>query len=310
MSYGYGYEQGYQSAEPHQGPSLRWLAGLVIAVIGIIIYMTHTEVNPVTGRKQHIAMSVDEEKAMGLEAAPEMAAKMGGAVDPRRDPRAREVARIGSQIVQQSDANRSPYVGNFHFFLLDDPDTVNAFALPGGQIFITRGLFDKLDDEAELAGVLGHEIGHVINRHAAEHMAQGQLGQMLTIAFGVGASGDDRGRRAAAAAAMVNQLAQLRFSRQDESEADAFGLQFMAQAGFNPKAMLDVMEVLKNASRGGRQPEILATHPLPETRLDEIRATLRRDYPNGIPSELTRGRSLRDLIGASVAPPARLTAAR
>src|SRR5438270_8558695 len=114
MSYGYGYdEQGYRSAEPHEGVSLRLLAGLVIAVIGVIIYMTHTQVNPVTGRKQHIAMSVDQEKALGLEAAPEMAAKMGGEADPAADPAAREVARIGRRIVESSDASRSPYVGNY-----------------------------------------------------------------------------------------------------------------------------------------------------------------------------------------------------
>lgn len=299
MSYGYGYygydDPEYRSPEPSSGISLRVIAGLVIAVIGIIIYMTRTEVNPVTGRKQHIAMSVDQEKALGLEAAPQMAAEMGGALNPDTDPRAREVALIGRRIVERSDANRSPYVGNYHFFLLNDPETVNAFALPGGQVFITRGLYDKLNDEAELAGVLGHEIGHVVNRHSAEHMAQGQLGQMLTFAFGVGAGGDDRGNRAAMIAAMVNQLTQLKFSREDESEADEFGLKYMAQAGYDPSAMLDVMEILKNASKGGRQPEILATHPQPETRLREIRATLQETYPDGIPSSLGRGRPLRSL---------------
>jgi predicted Zn-dependent protease len=225
-----------------------------------------------------------------------MARKMGGAIDPRVDPRALEVARIGRRIVEQSDASRSPYVGNFHFYLLNDPQTINAFALPGGQVFITKALYEKLEDEGELAGVLGHEVGHVVGRHSAEHMAQGKLGQMLTLAFGVGASGDDRGRKAAAAAAMVNQLAQLRFSREDESEADSFGLRYMAETGFDPSAMLDVMEVLKNASQGGRQPEFLATHPLPETRLQAIRDTLKKTYPNGIPSTFTRGRRL-DALG-------------
>ena len=112
----------------------------------------------------------------------------GGCSRPPRRPPRRFVADVGRRIVQESDARRSPYVGNYHFYLLNDPDTVNAFALPGGQIFITRGLFDKLDDEAELAGVLGHEIGHVVNRHAAEHMASSRLGQLLTLAVGVGTS--------------------------------------------------------------------------------------------------------------------------
>lgn len=295
MSYGYqyGYDgPGYRVAEPYQGLSMRMIAGIVIAAIGFIIYMTRTEVNPVTGRRQHIAMSVDQEKALGLQAAPEMAAKMGGILNPNSDPRAREVAYIGRQILERSDAQNSPYIGNYHFFLLNDPKTVNAFALPGGQVFITKALYDKLDDEAELAGVLGHEIGHVVNRHSAEHMAQGQFGKILTAAVGVGASGTEHGQKAFALAAAVNQLSQLKFSRSDESEADTFGLKYMAQAGYDPSAMLDVMEVLKSAAGGASPPEILATHPMPETRFQEIRATLKRKYPNGIPSNLTRGRRL------------------
>jgi predicted Zn-dependent protease len=293
MSYGYD-EQGYRPAEPYQGISLRMLAGLVLAIISVIVYMTNTQVNPVTGRKQHIAMTVDDEKRMGLQAAPEMARQMGGQADPVSDPEAREVALIGRRIIERSDADRSPYVGNYHFYLLNDTETVNAFALPGGQVFITRALYDKLDDEAELAGVLGHEVGHVVNRHSAEQMAKTRLGQGLTTAVGVGTSGDDHGRQAMMIAAMVNQLTQLRFSREDESEADTFGLKYMAQAGFDPSAMLDVMEILKAESgKGGRQPEFLATHPLPETRLQEIRDQIRQDYPDGIPSDLTRGRKLK-----------------
>jgi len=292
MSYGDGGD-GFRSAEGGNGVNMRLIAAVVIAAIGVILYMTHTEVNPVTGRKQHIAMSVDEEKSLGLQAAPEMASKMGGMVDPASDPAAAEVARIGRLVVDRSDARRSPYAGNYHFYLLNDTQTVNAFALPGGQVFITRALYDKLADEAELAGVLGHEVGHVVNRHAAEHMAQGRLGQILTLAFGVGASGnDDGGRRATAVAAMVNQLGQLKFSRDDESEADHFGLEYMAQAGLDPSAMLDVMNVLKDASGGGRQPEFMATHPLPQTRLDEIAAALKSTYPDGVPADLTRGRRL------------------
>jgi predicted Zn-dependent protease len=265
---------------------------LIIAVIGIAMYYFNTETNPVTGKKQHVAMDVDDEMRLGLQSAPKMAAQMGGAADPREDGRAQFVARIGARLVAESDARRSPYVGNYHFFLLNDPETINAFALPGGQIFITRGLFDKLGDEAELAGVLGHEIGHVVNRHAAEHLATGRLGQLLTVAVGVGASGNrNRGRDAQMVAAMVNEMTQLKFTRSDESEADHYGLRYMAQAGYDPSAMLDVMTILKQAGQGSRQPEFLSTHPLPETRLAEIRATLDRDYPGGIPADLTRGRT-------------------
>ena len=298
MSYGYD-GGGYRSAEPSTGMSLRVLAGIVIAIIGIIVYMTRTQINPVTGEKQHIALNVDEEKQMGLQAAPQMAAQMGGAIDPVDDPRARFVAIVGRKIVENSDASQSDYADNFRFTLLNDSQTVNAFALPGGPIFITKALYDKLNTEAELAGVLSHEIGHVVGRHSAEQLAQSQLGQTLTMAFGVGASGSDRGRQAAAVAALVNQMGQLRFSRNDESKADGLGLKYMAEAGYDPTAMLQVMEILKGLSKGGREPEFMQTHPLPESRITEIKDTLKRQYPNGIPKTLTPGRTLPGRSSAS-----------
>ncbi|MBX6313988.1 MAG: M48 family metallopeptidase [Isosphaeraceae bacterium] len=286
----YGYDEGGGSRI-----RLGLIVAILIAIFAIGRYMLQTEVNPVTGEKQHIAMTVDQEKALGLQAAPQMAAKMGGTFDPEEDERARLVAEVGRRIVRRSDANRSPYVGNFHFFLLKDPDTVNAFALPGGQIFITLGLFRRLEDEGELAGVLGHEIGHVIARHSAQQMAKGELGQLLTLAVGVGAASSDdrgRGRTAALAAAMANQMLQLRYSRKDESQADTLGLEYMAQAGYDPTAMLDVMRILKEASGDRNPPEFLATHPLPQTRLEDIKAYLAEHYPNGVPRSLTRGQPL------------------
>ncbi len=294
----YGGDSGYLGGR--RLPIGRLIGALVIAVIGLVIYMSQTQVNPVTGRKQHVAMTVDQEMALGLQAAPEMA-QDGRRRRSGRGSRAELVEEVGRRLVRNSDARKSPYVENFHFHLLRDPKTVNAFALPGGQVFITEGLLNRLENEAQLAGVLGHEIGHVVNRHAAEQMAKGQLGQMLTVAVGVGAGGnDDRGRNAQLVAAMINQMGQLRFSREDESEADQYGLKYMAQAGYDPSAMLEVMKILKEASGGRNPPEILATHPLPETRLEQIEAELKHDYPQGIPSNLTRGRSLR--TGSNGAP--------
>jgi predicted Zn-dependent protease len=293
MSYGYGgdgYEQGPQGFD--MGRLIRYGIGLLIALFGIATYMMRTQVNPVTGQRQHIAMSVDEEKALGLQAAPKMAAQMGGGIDPKNDVRARIVAEVGSELVHRSDAERSPYVGNFHFFLLNDPKTINAFALPGGQIFITRALYEKLANEGQLAGVLGHEIGHVVNRHSAQQMAKGQLGKVLAGAVAVGASGDRHGQEATAAAMMANQMLQLKYGRGDESEADKYGLKYMAEAGYDPTAMLDVMKILKEASGDGRQPEFLSTHPLPDTRLKEIADNIKETYPNGIPASLSKGRAL------------------
>jgi predicted Zn-dependent protease len=293
--FGLGRRQGYGEGYGGGGSRfpMRIVIALVIAGIGIVSYLGSTQINPVTGEKQRVAMTVDQEKALGLQAAPKMAEQMGGALDPKTDPDARMVAEVGHRLVKQSEAAGSPYAGNFNFYLLNDPKTINAFALPGGQIFITRGLYSKLQDESQLAGVLGHEIGHVIHRHSAQQMAKGQLGQMLVVATGVGAS-DDRGhgQMAAAAAAMANQMAQLKYGRDDESESDNYGLKLMAQAGYDPRGMLAVMEVLKSAAGGGRQPEFMSSHPLPENRLEEIKQTIARQYPNGVPETLTRGRDL------------------
>lgn len=290
MSFGGDYQG---RGGPAAGQLIRYGLGLLIALVAVGIYMTRTQVNPVTGEKQHIAIDVDQEKALGLQAAPEMAQKMGGAIDPRDDPRAMMVEEVGRRIVDRSDARKSPYVGNFHFRLLDDPKTVNAFALPGGQVFITEALYDKLANEAQLAGVLGHEVGHVIERHTSQQMAMGQLGQMLTVAVGVGASGqDDRGRKSQMAAMLVQQMFTLKYSRGDESQADTIGLKYMAEAGYTPEAMLEVMKILREASGSGGGPEFLQTHPLPETRLEEIAREIKKNYPDGIPSDLTKGKPI------------------
>lgn len=293
-----------QNERPQISINPRLVIAAVIALFGIITYFSRTQVNPVTGERQHIAMTVDEEKALGLQAAPQMAAEMGGVISPRNDPRAAMVQQVGRRLVDGTEAGKSPYADNFHFHLLNDPKTINAFALPGGQIFITKALYDKLDDEAELAGVLGHEIGHVIHRHSAQQMAKGQLGQILATAVGVGASDrDDGGRNAAMAAQMANQMIQLHYGRNDESQSDTYGLRLMDQVGYDPRAMLDVMQVLKEASQGNSPPEWLSSHPLPQTRIDQIEEELRRDYGGGSHGKLGRGRSLKG--GVSSWPPRR-----
>jgi predicted Zn-dependent protease len=277
------------------GGGARWLIALVIAGMGIVSFLGMRERNPVTGKNQYVAMSVDQEKALGLQAAPQMAQQMGGAADRTRDPEARFVAEVGAKLVSASEAKRSPYAGNFNFYLLNDPKTVNAFALPGGQIFITRALYNRLADESQLAGVLGHEIGHVIHRHSAQQMAKGRLGQMLSTAAGIGA--DDF--RVAAGAQMANQMFQLRYGRQDETESDTVGIDYMTAAGYDPRGMLEVMKVLKEASGGGRGLEFLQSHPLPDNRITEIDRIIRSKYPPQALEKLSRGRPLRGGAGGN-----------
>lgn len=261
-----------------------WL-GILIALIGWFIYMGQVEENPVTLEKQHVKISPTEEIRLGLESAPQMSKEMGGDV-PESDPRTQEVQKIGQFLVDHTIAHESPW--QFHFHLLADPETVNAFALPGGQIFITLGLYNKLQTEAQLAGVLAHEMGHVIERHSAQQMSTGELGQILTVAVGTAAS--DHGTSAYTAAAAVNQALQLRFSRKDELQADTWGLKLMEQSGFDPKAMIDVMRVLEAVSPGGRSVELFQTHPNPELRIQQIQDYLQKNPP---PPGLSQGRDLR-----------------
>jgi predicted Zn-dependent protease len=291
----------------NRGLPWHYLIGAGIAVIGFIVYLTHTSVNPVTGEKQHVALSPQQEVQLGLQSAPQMAAEMGGEVDPS-DPQAQEVTRIGQKVVQNSAAGReSPY--RFQFHLLRDSQTVNAFALPGGQVFITRGLLERLQNEGELAGVLGHESGHVVGRHASEQMAKSQLMQELVAAVGVAASDRDhpgRGYSAAMIAGVVAQMKNLQYTRHDETQADEFGLRFMSEAGYDPKAMLEVMQILETVTpKTGRQPEFMVTHPYPEHRMEDIQQWLKEHFPNGVPTNLTEGAPLRNGVPAGGRAPVR-----
>jgi predicted Zn-dependent protease len=260
--------------------------GLVIAGLGALYYYCNQQVNPVTGEKQHVTLSPQQEIVLGLQAAPEMEQQFGGEL---LDSAVQEVvSRVGQRVVAGSDAARSEYRYAFH--ALRDSETVNAFALPGGQVFVTAGLLKRLQKEAQLAGVLAHEVGHVVGRHAAEHLAKARFTQILVGAAGVAAS-DDRGdgQRAAAIAAMVGGLVNMKFSRKDESEADAFGVKYMGQAGYDPRAMIELMRILKEASGSARQPEFLSTHPDPVNREQAIETEIALLYPGGVPPPSVKG---------------------
>lgn len=273
-----------------RGPSPIIIA-LLIAAFGLFMFYFQTEENPITGEKQHISISPEQEIKLGIQSAPEMAAQMGGEI-PGSDPRTQEVQKLGRYIVSNTQAHKGPW--KFQFHLLADPKTINAFALPGGQIFITLGLFNQLQSEAQLAGVLSHEIGHVIQRHAAEQMAKGQLGQLLVTATGIGTSDPNNpnsGYMGMAIANIVNQMTQLHYSRSDELEADLWGLKLLKEAGYNPNAMVEVLDILEKSAPKGEQPEMLLTHPYPENRKKQIKEYMERNPATG---NYTDGKSLRE----------------
>ena len=281
------------------GMRITWVIAAVIALFGVFKYLTSTQKNPVTGEAQRVALSPEQEVALGMRTAPQLASQMGGAIPETRDPRAQLVEVVGQQLVDQVRREKPDMPWKFDFHLLNDPKLVNAFALPGGQIFITTALMDRMDNEAQLAGVLGHEIGHVIHRHSAQQIAKSNLGQSLVTAVGVGASGDGGGYTAAQVAQMARQFLELSYGREHELQSDSYGVRYMAKAGYDPNEMIGVMEILKKASGGGGGgPEFMKTHPDPGNRAAQIREQIKTEFPNGLPN-VGKGRSLKDLNSGS-----------
>jgi predicted Zn-dependent protease len=260
--------------------NLRFLIAIVFALFAIGSYFFKTSENPITGESQRVALSTEQEIALGLQSAPQIATRFGGIT--RNEKAAKGVETVGRGLVERSVAAKSPY--RFSFHVLADPRTINAFALPGGPVFITEGLLRLLKTEGELAGVLGHEIGHVLARHSAEHLAKQQLTQGLVGAVAVG-SGD---YSAAQMAQMVGSMINMKYGRDDEIESDALGVRIMAEAGYDPRSMLRVMDVLAKASSGSGQPEFLSTHPNPGNRSEEIKAAIAKRFPGGVPEGLRR----------------------
>lgn len=248
---------------------VRLLIGVAIALFFVIKRCSQREVNPYTGRTQTISMTADKEIAIGLQSAPQMAQEYGG-LYPNNEYQA-FVDNVGNKLVNNSIARDTPYKYEFH--LLSDPKTINAFALPGGQIFITYALFSKLENEDQLAGVLGHEIGHVIGRHSAERIAESEYWQGLVTAGNVGA---DIGNVIGG----IGQNTLLTNGRDDELESDDLGVLFMLKSGYNPEEMIDVMEILKAAAGPNRLPEFKSTHPDPENRIEKIKEAIEKYKKN------------------------------
>jgi len=251
-----------------RGGSLRIILALGMAVFAIISFLSSKTENPITGEEQYITISKDQEIALGLQAAPEMTYRYGGLEENQDYQDA--VEYIGLKIVDSSIASESGYPFDFH--LLADENTVNAFALPGGQVFITDGLLFELETEDQLAGVLAHEIGHVIARHGAQRIAQQQLSQGLTgaVVLATYDPNDPSTQQTAQVAMLIGNLVTMKYGREDELESDWLGVCMMAEAGYDPSEMIRVMEILHAASSGPRPPEFLSTHPDPGNRIEEI----------------------------------------
>ncbi len=254
------------------GCSGRLIIAALFAISSLVMYFSSRQDNPVTGESQYVSITPEQEIVLGLQAAPEMADQFGG-LDPSQSDQNR-IDQVGFNVVNNSPAARSPYQFDFH--LLGDDQTINAFALPGGQIFITRALYDQLQTEGQLAGVLGHEVGHVVGRHSAEQIAKARLTEGLTGAAVIAAYDPENPSSAQVAqmAVLIGQLINLRYGREDELESDFLGVCFLSNAGYDPSELIQVMEILASTRQGPEPPEFFSTHPNPGNRIQRIQEAI------------------------------------
>lgn len=220
-------------------------------------------VNPVTGKKQLMFVSEAQEVSMGTEYDPQVLATFGEYQNERIGS---FVQAIGDEMGKTSHRPGLKY----HIKLLDTP-VINAFAVPGGYIYLTRGILAQLNSEAELVSVIGHEMGHITARHSMSQMAKQQLGQVLLIG---GMVASEKFRSMAETAMQGMQLLFLSFSRENEREADRLGVQYTSQIGYNAMEMAEFFKVLYKmnlASDHAGVPTFMSTHPDPGARYDSVK---------------------------------------
>jgi Zn-dependent protease with chaperone function len=242
----------------------------IISLILIVGLITGCASAPYTGRSQVILVSEGQEAALGDDAYRHV---LRDSVVSRAPDAERIVRKVGERIA--AAANKPEY--KWEFTIINDPETVNAFAVPGGKVAVYTGIFGPARDEAGLAVVLGHEVAHALARHPAERMSQGLLLQLGGVGLGIAL-----GRNPTVA----NQVLQvygigagvgvaLPFGRAQETEADRIGLILMAKAGYDPRVALELWERMEKKEGGkGAPPEFLSTHPGYETRISQLRSFL------------------------------------
>lgn len=241
----------------------------VLALAGCAAVVGACRTNPTTGRSQFQALSRDQEIALGVQASPQMTSEFGGKVSDAQLQA--YVEGIGRALAARTEADNPKLP--WEFTLLDS-DVINAFALPGGKVFITRGLAERLTNEAQMAGVLGHEVGHVTARHINDRMA-GQMGVgVLAVIAGAAANSE----AVSDAAAQLGNIALLSYSRDEEHESDLLGMRYMSRLNYDPRGQMEVMQILAAASKGPRPPEFLSTHPYPEDRVKRIGSLLAGEF--------------------------------
>lgn len=246
-----------------------------LAVLGIVV-LTGCATNPVTGNREFNVVSTEQEAALGAEAHQQLLQEFG--VYTEKPELTRMVERIGRQVTAASDRPDIPWT----FTILDSP-MINAMALPGGYIYVTRGILTHMNSEDELASVIAHEVGHVAARHSAQRISQAQLAQ-LGLVLGSVLAGPQATQAYGGLAEMGAGLLFQRYSRQQETQADLLGTAYMTEAGYNPIGAASMLQTLQRLDRG-RSAGINAyfqDHPDPARRVETVQskiADLRTEAP-------------------------------
>ena len=243
--------------------------------LGMSTWLSGCATDPVTGRKTLVMMGKEQEIALDRRHSPHQFSEDYGV---SQDGRLNDyIASVGHQLASRSHRPDMPYS-----FRAVNANYVNAYAFPGGSIAATRGILLELEDEDQLAALLGHEIGHVNARHFAERQAKGTLVQI--VALGVGIAAAEKNPAYGELAGLLGNLGGgallAHYSREDEREADALGMEYMVRAGYNPQGMVDLMALLNRESK--RKPNALelmfSTHPMSAERLETAQQRAASQY--------------------------------
>jgi predicted Zn-dependent protease len=241
---------------------------IFLLALPVLLLAVGCATNPISGESQLMLFSEEQDIELGKSYAPEVEKEMGGKI--QNLTLQNYVNSVGLKIAAVS---HKPYF-DFHYTALED-DTVNAFALPGGYIYITRGMLEKLESEAQLAAVFGHETTHVVARHSSA-----QISREIGIEIALSAVSSKAPAGAMQVADVTRQIVGLGYSRSQEKQADLAGLDYTVKAGYDPHAMVQTMQMLEAEDKNG-QVEFLSTHPSPENRVGYIsQAIINRGYQN------------------------------
>lgn len=242
----------------------RWMSLVIILLL--VFLNVGCAINPLTGEEELMLFSQDEDLQIGRGYAPEIEKQLGGKVTD--DRLSGYVDMVGQKVARVSHRPDIEY----HFGVVQDK-MVNAFALPGGYVYVTAGILQHLKSESQLAGILAHEVAHVVARDTMAAMSR-DIG--ISVLLGAVQASDAPGG-AVRAANLAAQILSLKYSRQDEIDADMAGMDYMVQAGYKPIAIVETMQMLQEQQKV-RPIEFLSTHPNPEHRIEYLQERIAQRY--------------------------------